>query len=282
MVPLLKQLTSPVVVANIDDSEEPSIQELYKKSVIIERSGRKIGIIGAIYRRTSEIAMTGRLKFTDEIEAIRKEAKRLENQGIDIIIALTHCGLSEDVRIAEEVGDLVDVVVGGHSHSFLYTTRNSTFPGFDTVTSGPYPIEVTSKVNPIKKVLVVQAFAFTRYVGDLRVTFDYRGNVKSFRGNPIFLGPNVRKDPEIEEELIPWQEKVVEISHRIIGHTNVDLINNDCYFGECALGSFTADGIVHESRLKFPDENLRVGFIQVGGLRSSFPIGSIRFGRKFF
>lgn len=41
-----------MVVANIDDSEEPTIQGKYKKSIIINRYNRKIGIIGVILQTT--------------------------------------------------------------------------------------------------------------------------------------------------------------------------------------------------------------------------------------
>ncbi|XP_070496322.1 apyrase-like [Chironomus tepperi] len=278
LVPLLRELNSPVVAANIDDSNEPQIQNLYRKSVVIVRRRRRIGIIGAIYRRTSDIAMTGRLRFTDEVQAIREEAQRLKNQGINIIIALTHCGLTEDTRIAEEVGDLVDIVVGGHSHSFLFNPQGTQFPGLDTVTAGPYPIVVHPRNDRNRQVLVVQAFAFARYVGDLRVVFDINGNVKRFRGNPIYLGPNVAKDPQIEAELVPWRERVNESSHRVIGSTNVDLMNSNCWAGECALGSFTVDGIVAETQLLHPELVIRSGFIHAGGMRTSFPIGPITYG----
>lgn len=41
------------MVANIDDNEEPTIQGTYQKSMIIERAGRKICIIGVIASDTS-------------------------------------------------------------------------------------------------------------------------------------------------------------------------------------------------------------------------------------
>ncbi|XP_070496371.1 apyrase-like [Chironomus tepperi] len=278
LVPFLKQLKSPVVAANIDDSEEPEIQNLYHKSVVIDRAGHKIGIIGAIYKTVYESAAIGKLKFTDEVQAIRQEAQRLKNQGINIIIALTHCGLTEDTRIAEEVGDLVDIVVGGHSHSFLFNPQGTQFPGLDTVTAGPYPIVVNPRNDRNRQVLVVQAFAFARYVGDLRVVFDINGNVKRFRGNPIYLGPNVAKDPQIEAELVPWRERVNEISHRVIGSTNVDFMHADCWTGECIIGSFTADAVVAETQLAFPELVIKSAIIQTKGMRSSFPIGPITYG----
>lgn len=48
----MEAINSPIVVCNIDDSEEPTIQGLYKKSIIIDRYSRKIGIIGVILQTT--------------------------------------------------------------------------------------------------------------------------------------------------------------------------------------------------------------------------------------
>lgn len=50
VVPFLENMNAPFVVANIDDSQEPSIQGKYNKSIIIERGGRKIGILGYVLR----------------------------------------------------------------------------------------------------------------------------------------------------------------------------------------------------------------------------------------
>lgn len=55
----------------------------------------------------------------DEVESVRKEAARLKNLGVNKIIALGHAGIETDIQIAKNVED-VDVVVGGHSNTFLY------------------------------------------------------------------------------------------------------------------------------------------------------------------
>lgn len=68
------------------------------------------------------IAVTGRLKFLDEVETVNAEASRLKSQGVDIIIVLSHCGLNVD-RIMAAKCPLIDVIVGGHSHTFLYTGK---------------------------------------------------------------------------------------------------------------------------------------------------------------
>ena len=46
LVPFLEAATFPVLSANIDDKDEPSIQGKYRKSVVVEYEGRKVGIIG--------------------------------------------------------------------------------------------------------------------------------------------------------------------------------------------------------------------------------------------
>lgn len=44
----MENLESPVIVANIDDSNEPKFQGKYQNSIVIDRNGRKIGVIGVI------------------------------------------------------------------------------------------------------------------------------------------------------------------------------------------------------------------------------------------
>lgn len=58
----------------------------------------------------------------------------LKRQGINKIIAVGHAGIVVDKKIAEQV-DGVDVVVGGHSHTFLYsgTATSRTWVKFSAV-----------------------------------------------------------------------------------------------------------------------------------------------------
>lgn len=53
--------------------------------------------------------------------AIRAEAAKLKADGVNIIIVLSHCGLDVDYEIARNAGPDIDVIVGGHSHTFMYT-----------------------------------------------------------------------------------------------------------------------------------------------------------------
>ena len=46
-----------------------------------------------------------------------------KDEGVEILIALGHSGYELDLKMAAEISEL-DVVVGGHSHTFLWTGKN--------------------------------------------------------------------------------------------------------------------------------------------------------------
>lgn len=128
------------------------------------------------------------MRFYNEEEIIRKEAEILKKEGVDIVIALTHCGLDVDYRIAQRAAPYVDVIVGGHSHSFMYTVEEGgRSPGPDVV-KDKYPGVVDVDGH---KVLIVQASSYLKYVGNLTVYFDKAGNVAKWEGNPVFLDTDV-------------------------------------------------------------------------------------------
>lgn len=90
----------------------------------------------------------------------------MRSVGVKIIIALGHSGYEMDKQIAKNC-PLVDVVVGGHTHTFLYSGWQ---PDIEKI-EGPYPTVVIQDNG--KKVPVVQAYAFTKYMGILRLKVSY-------------------------------------------------------------------------------------------------------------
>lgn len=62
-------------------------------------------------------------------------------------------------------------------------------PPSSEVPAGPYPFIVKS--NHGRDVPVVQAYAFGKYLGHLKVTFDDAGNVIIAVGNPILMDSSI-------------------------------------------------------------------------------------------
>lgn len=161
VIPFLDVIESPIVLANVDVSEEPQLIGKFRNSTVLTRANRTIGIIGVINYKTNvntlrsisanalshihslqEIAYTGKIKFLDESEAVRTEAAKLKAQGVDIIIVLSHAGLDRDYIIAKNGGPDIDVIVGAHTHSFLYTGSNPPGPDHPVDT---YPAVITQE-----------------------------------------------------------------------------------------------------------------------------------------
>lgn len=270
VVPFLKMVKAPVVVTNIDASEEPTMQGLYKNSTIIERNGTKIGVIGVIISTTDTISITGKLKFLDEVESVNDEARRLKSRGIDIIIVLSHCGLDVD-RIMAAKCPLIDLIVGGHSHTFLYS---GPAPFIDEP-EDEYPVVVVQEETN-RTVLIVQAAAFTKYLGNLTVWFDADGEVVDWDGNPILLDYSVEEDPEMLKALAPWKVRVDEKSGTKIARTRV-FLDNKCRRNECNLGNLITDAMVDAYVERAENKTVwtyaAVGVYNPGGIRA--PIDSI-------
>ncbi|XP_076242053.1 apyrase [Calliopsis andreniformis] len=278
VVPFLEMVKAPVVVTNIDDTEEPTMKGLYRNSTVLERNGTKIGVIGVILSTTNTIANTGKLKFLDEVESVNDEAQRLKAQGVDVIIVLSHCGLDVD-RIMAAKCPLIDVIVGGHSHTFLYSGP----PPFIDTPEDEYPVVVVQeKTN--RTVLIVQAAAFTKYLGNLTVWFDQKGEVVDWSGNPILLDYSIEEDPEILKALAPWKEGVDKVALSKVGQTRVYLDNN-CRISECNLGNLIVDAMV-DAYVEYAESkshwtHAAVACMNPGGIRT--PIDSserdINFGQ---
>jgi len=267
----------PFVIANMDDSAEPSMKGLWVPSVIVEKDGHSIGIVGYIWKDTPTIAQTEKLNFTDELEALDREAAKLKAQGVDIIVGLSHAGIEVDLAVAAKT-KYADVIVGGHSHTLLY---NGTAPDGEKP-YGTYP-EVVRQEATNRTVLVVQASAYTKFLGNLTVQFDDQGEVESWDGQPIYMDADLPQDEAMVEEMKPWKAEVDAQGSVVVGSTLVELdkLTNSCYDGECTLGNFVADAMVEWYVGKGPADTwtaAAISFINAGGLRSNIVPGNITYG----
>ncbi|CAK1590241.1 unnamed protein product [Parnassius mnemosyne] len=274
LAPYLATLRAPVVVANIDTSAEPTLDGLYKPHVILKKKGRKIGIIGLATPETKTSSNPEDVKFLDPVTATKKEVELLTKEGVDIIIVLSHCGLEVDKKIAKTVGENIDIIVGGHSHSLLW---NGEVPTKEHV-SGPYPIVITPDTNPDHKVLVVTASSFSKYLGNITVFFDRKGDLVDFSGTPVFLNRSIPEDPEIKALLKPYTEKLHSLVREVVGYANEDLLDSKCGSQECALGNLVADAFFDATNELKVSNLPHVSFILRNMMRGSLAKGEITRG----
>uniref|UniRef100_A0A8C7LP92 5'-nucleotidase n=1 Tax=Oncorhynchus mykiss TaxID=8022 RepID=A0A8C7LP92_ONCMY len=268
--PFLQEVKCTVLSANIkaDDTLAPHISGLYFPYKIFDVGSQKVGVVGYTSKETPALSQTGpNLVFEDEIDALQPQVDKLITLGVNKIIALGHSGFVTDKEIARRVKG-VDVVIGGHSNTFLY---NGEKPSSE-VPAGPYPVMVKSEDG--RDVPVVQAFAFGKYLGYLKVTFDEAGNVVQSTGNPILLDSSVPEDPSILADVNKWKKALANYSSQYVGETLVYLNGTfeECRFRECNLGNLICDAMVHHN-IKYADElqwnHVSSCIVQGGSIRSS-------------
>lgn len=247
LIPFVDAATFPIVDCNIDATQEPDFLARQRngkitKSVVVNAdNGAKIGIIGYTTDETPSISNPGRLKFLNVVNSVNEEANRLHNEeGVKILIALGHAGFDVDQEIAAGV-PLIDAVVGGHTNTFLYT---GTPPSIEHPL-GNYPFMVTQESG--RKVPIVQAYAFGKYLGYLNLTIDKDGEVTKAVGNPILLDGSVPQDEGLLKRINEWGTNVTELTKKEVGKTRVFLNgkSEECRLRECNLGNFIADAMVY-------------------------------------
>ncbi|XP_048482466.1 apyrase [Plutella xylostella] len=274
LVPYISALRAPVLAANMDASREPRLQGLAQAHTVLERGGRSVGVIGLITTETAYSSSPDGVVFLDPVNTTKFYAEKLTREGIDIIILLSHCGLIVDKKIAKEAGEHIDVIVGGHSHSLLWSGT----PPSPELAQGPYPVVVAPDSAPGHKVVIVQASAYSKYLGNLTVFFDDEGEVQHFEGTPVFLNRSIPEDPSIKALMQPYSDKLHSIVGEVVGYSPHDLSSASCDSGECAVGNLVADSYLDAAKSKNISNLPHVAFITKSNLRGSVSKGDITRG----
>ncbi|MEN8153178.1 MAG: 5'-nucleotidase C-terminal domain-containing protein [Acidobacteriota bacterium] len=119
----IKRAKFPMILANVKsgkkDFPQPPPFKIFKT-----KEGKKIVFLGLVQiEKDTRLPSTlpervEGLTFYDGIETAKKY-KYLKKEN-DVFIALSHLGIQDDEKLANEVGDL-DLIIGGHSHTLIDT-----------------------------------------------------------------------------------------------------------------------------------------------------------------
>jgi 2',3'-cyclic-nucleotide 2'-phosphodiesterase (5'-nucleotidase family) len=83
---------------------------------VIERAGYRIGFFGILALETDVLSSPGdAITFAPILATASAAVERLEADGADLIVALTHDDLADDRELARRVAG-IDVILGGHDH----------------------------------------------------------------------------------------------------------------------------------------------------------------------
>ncbi|HTM77173.1 MAG TPA: bifunctional metallophosphatase/5'-nucleotidase [Devosia sp.] len=256
----------PIIGGNFDVSRSDDLRGKIKGSIVLDVGGEKIGIIGATTEDTPDIAAPGPdVEFTDVIQYVRGASEALDAAGVNKIILLSHIGYGMDQQVAAAL-PLVDVIVGGHTHTLLSNT--------DEKAAGPYPTMVKNPDGV--EVPIVTANQYGKYLGDIAVTWDDKGVVTKAEGAPFLIDASVKGSDDFAKQLVALAGPIQEAMGVVIGTATADIDGSreTCRAQECAMGNLLADAILDRTA----DQGASIAFQNGGGVRASIDAGDITMG----
>ncbi|KAF8979722.1 hypothetical protein BGZ46_005125 [Entomortierella lignicola] len=282
------KLKFPIVCANVDLSKNPELEKWVKPYHIFDDIG--VAVIGYITNTTGDISNAGpNISFTDPIPAVQKYVDELQAKGIKRIFGLSHNGYGPDMELAANTHG-VDLIVGGHSHSYLGDPENPLY-------EGPYPTVIKNLKG--ENTLIVQAFCWGRYIGHLDLVFNPEGKIVSWEGAPILVENSIPADQRLLHRIDGWRTEFEEWGQTVLGVATESFDQGSCKQRECTMGNLVADAMLEHSRtpiLSFGTETqdqlyeqsnevskyvsdgrpwTDLAFINSGGIRSGLPAGNI-------
>ncbi|MCY3720410.1 MAG: 5'-nucleotidase C-terminal domain-containing protein [Anaerolineaceae bacterium] len=257
-------LEFPVVTANVDFSESPYLAGKIEPLVTLDVGGESVGIIGLVTPDSEILASPGpELVFEHDLATVAQNAvDGLTAAGVNKIILLTHIGYEADIEVAQQVSG-VDVVVGGHTNTFL----SNRYAG----AIGEYPTVLESASG--EPVLVVQASARTHYLGRLDLEFDATGVLSDWEGDAILLSRYIAAAPDVADLVAGLAEPIAALRQQVVAEAAVKLdgARSICRVEECNLGNLIADALREET-------GAQIAYMNGGGIRSDIEAGEITMG----
>ncbi|PSC67806.1 multifunctional 2, 3 -cyclic-nucleotide 2 -phosphodiesterase 5 -nucleotidase 3 -nucleotidase [Micractinium conductrix] len=300
-------LEAPLLSCNVNASRDANLAGKVKPYTIktLPVSGKKVAIIGLTTPDTAVISSPGPTVDILTIEAsLAGCATAAKAEGAEMIILLSHIGYDKDQIVAATSAFAdVDLIIGGHSHTFLYGTPapggQPQLPAFPNPSltgsaregagaAGPYP---TNVLNGAKTVPVVTALWGGRYVGRLSTTWDLSGSLQSYSGAPVLLGGASSSNPVADDPAVAARVAALGAPLALLGNTVVGVLttplvsrgDQESNAGNlaCAALRWAADtGLAAAKAVLSANPGLPVVCLEnSGGFRTDIPAGNVTLGQ---
>ncbi len=284
----------PFISANLDFTGEPVLQNLVNqnriaKSVVINRRGERIGVIGATTERLAAISSPRNVIVNQVRPAVQAEAALLRSQGVNKVILVSHLqSISEDSLLISQLtnADSIDVVISGGGSEVLANAGALLVPG--DVIRGPYPTTFRNANNT--PVPAITAQGDYRYVSRLTVEFDGNGNLVSIdtaNSGPVRvsrIAPDaVQPEAGLFQNVVtPVANFQAQLAATVLGVSQVNLEGRrpQVRTRETNQGNLLADALLAEARRLAPNFGLPTPAVALqngGGIRNDnvIPAGNI-------
>ena len=113
----------PWLASNVRDRDGASLAGT-EDTRLITLNGIKIGLFGLLTPETRTLSKPGSaVRFDPPVEAARRAVGDLKSRGAEVVVALTHLHLDDDLALARAVPD-IDLILGGHEHYPIAIARS--------------------------------------------------------------------------------------------------------------------------------------------------------------
>ncbi|PDZ10086.1 bifunctional metallophosphatase/5'-nucleotidase [Bacillus pseudomycoides] len=224
--------------------------------------GVPVGFIGVVTTDVPNVVMPTMLKnvqITDEVEAINTSVKQLKKLGVKSIVVLAHNGGTTDdngvtngdiVRLANETDPEVDVIFGGHSHTYVNGTVNNK--------------------------LVVQANSYGMAFADVDVKIDRKTKdiIEKKAEVVTTYHEGIEPDQQVKKKMEQYKEKIAPLVNQVVGKSTAPIDRKQNIAGESTLGNLVADA-------QRATMNAQIALMNPGGIRNDLDAGDITWGELY-
>lgn len=209
-------------------------------------SETRVGIIGLISKETPWISLkenTQGLTFSDPVETANKFLPNLESQS-HLIVALTHEGLEDDKKLASKVNG-IDVIVGGHSHDYLF------------------------KPVRIKDTWIVQAGEEGRYLGIVHIKIEKKSEkILAFDSELKKIDSNIAEDSVVASAIQTEENSLPVNIHEQLGEVTKFMAKNE------EVARWVAKALKEYA-------GADLGMVNIGGIRADLTPGPVTLADVF-
>ena len=225
---LAARLDHPLLAINCYHKDTGALA--YPPSLLLERSGLRVGIIGiaaTIIDKTMPKHFSEGLRFTIGNEELPGQISALRAKGAEMIVVLSHLGLPQDMKLASEVSG-IDVLVSGHTHNRLYE-----------------PLHVNGAI-------VIQSGCHGSFIGRLDLDLD-KGRIAAVRHRLICIDETIEPDAEMQQVVDKIMAPHRQMLSETVGRTETLLHRNTIF--EAPMDNLLLEAIAEASGAKIAFSN---------------------------
>jgi 5'-nucleotidase / UDP-sugar diphosphatase len=233
----------PVLSANLRRGEAIALDGLLPH-IILEENGLRVGVIGLVTEALDKMVSPRMVEGITVEPSARAVEREIEAMGpVDLVVVLSHIGLEEDRALAARVPE-IDLIVGGHSHSFVH------------------------RPELVGDTWVVQAGEYAKVLGVLKLQVE-DGAITSFQGELVQLtaaGAPGQGSDDVQNLVQLYDGHIREVYDVALGTATGPLVRD--YYHQSSMGGW-ATGMIQTAT------GADVGIYNSGGLREDLPAGVV-------